>query len=355
MSPENDAEQSRYRAAFENSRDALLLLDRDGYFDCNERAVELFDVESTEACLTYAPWDLAPPTQPDGTDSREAALAHIDRAFETGSAFFEWVHRRPDGATFPTEVKLSRVGHGEHPTVHALVRDISDRRAYQRQITEQRDNLGILNQVLRHDIRNDLQLIVAYAELVAEQSGSDGTREYVDVILNNARHAVELTTTARQTSRVLLSEEDAVTRVNLAASLDSAVGEVRDAYQDAVVTLATPVPPTMVRANEMLDAVFRNLLKNAVQHNDKDRPEVVVSVRETPQAAVVRIADNGPGIPDGQKRTVFGKGETGLDSSGTGLGLYLVETLVDTYDGTITVEDNDPVGSVFTVTVPAAN
>lgn len=63
----------------------------------------------------------------------------------------------------------------------------------------------------------------------------------------------------------------------------------------------------------------------------------------------VRIADNGPGIPDSRKEDIFGKDETGLDSEGTGIGLYLVQSLMDAYDGDVWVEDNDPEGAVFVV------
>jgi signal transduction histidine kinase len=72
-------------------------------------------------------------------------------------------------------------------------------------------------------------------------------------------------------------------------------------------------------------------------------------VTESESAVVIRVADNGPGIPDDQKETVFGKGEKGLDSQGSGIGLYLVQTLVTTYGGSIWIEDNDPEGSVFAV------
>ncbi|ERH06789.1 MAG: histidine kinase-, DNA gyrase B-, and HSP90-like ATPase [Halonotius sp. J07HN4] len=65
----------------------------------------------------------------------------------------------------------------------------------------------------------------------------------------------------------------------------------------------------------------------------------------------VRVADNGPGVPDDERAEIFGKGETGLDSAGTGLGLYLVKTLVSAYDGSVTVRDNDPEGAVFVVTL----
>jgi signal transduction histidine kinase len=104
----------------------------------------------------------------------------------------------------------------------------------------------------------------------------------------------------------------------------------------------------------MLSTVFRNLLDNAVQHNDGPEPEVVVSVDVGEEGARVAVADDGPGIPDGKKAEVFGKGDKGLDSEGTGIGLYLVNSVVTQFGGRVWVEDRkdgdgDPAGSVFLV------
>jgi len=95
-------------------------------------------------------------------------------------------------------------------------------------------------------------------------------------------------------------------------------------------------------------------MKNAIQHNDKPVSEVTVSAAVAADTVTVQVADNGPGVPDDHKAEIFGKGETGLDSAGTGLGLYLVETLVSAYDGSVSVTDNDPEGAVFVVTLPHA-
>ncbi|MFB6284110.1 MAG: sensor histidine kinase [Halobacteria archaeon] len=104
-----------------------------------------------------------------------------------------------------------------------------------------------------------------------------------------------------------------------------------------------------MKANDMVSSVFRNVLKNAVQHNDKDITEIEVTVRETEGEVVVEIADNGPGIPESHREEIFHKTKTGERSEGTGIGLYLVETLVDDYDGEVWIEDNDPEGTIFKI------
>lgn len=100
--------------------------------------------------------------------------------------------------------------------------------------------------------------------------------------------------------------------------------------------------------------MFRNLLQNAILHNDKEIPKVTITATTEEEMVEIRIADNGPGVPDGQKERIFGKGEKGLESAGTGIGLYLVRSLVESYGGDVWVEDNEPEGSVFVVQLPVA-
>ena len=338
---ELEVREQKYRSLFEDTRDALMLLDRDGFLDCNERTIELFGIESVDAFVGYTPWDLSPAIQPDGTDSETAALDHVETAFEEGEALFEWTHERVDGTEFPAEVKLSRFEHQDEPALHALVRDITERKEYERQLEEQRDNLDILNQVLRHDIRNDIQLIMAYAELLETECDGEDLQEYTEVVIESADHAVELTTSARDMADVMLSTDEELEEVDLRSVLESEIREVTSAYPELELLKETTIPQMSVQANSMLGSIFRNLLKNAIQHNDKKTPKAALSVTDRDDTVVVRVADNGPGVPDSQKGAIFGKGEKELDSQGTGMGLYLVETLTESYGGDIWVEDRE--------------
>ncbi|MFW5895919.1 MAG: histidine kinase N-terminal 7TM domain-containing protein [archaeon] len=233
-----------------------------------------------------------------------------------------------------------------------MLRDVTDLKEYERELEEQRDNLEILNQVLRHDVRNDLQLVTAYASLLGDTCETEEAKGHITTIAESAEHAVELTETAREMADVMLSDSAETQQIGLKTTLENEVSEVQSSYPESAITYATPIPSVRITATEMLSSVFRNLLKNAIQHNDKEVAEVTISATEQDETVTVRIADNGPGIPDDQKETIFGKGEKGLDSAGTGMGLFLVETLVTGYNGDIWVEDNDPDGSVFVVELP---
>ncbi|MEA5409680.1 PAS domain S-box protein [Haloarculaceae archaeon H-GB2-1] len=250
------------------------------------------------------------------------------------------------------------------------VQNITERKEYEQQLETQRDNLDLLNQVVRHDIRNDLQLVLAYGELLTDHV-DDAGREFLTKVLESSENAVELTKTAREMADVMVSTDENQHSVRLRHALETELDEIRSAYPEALITVDGGIPNVAVCADDMLDSVFRNLLKNAIQHNDKDTPTVTVSVTKRDDTALVSIADNGPGVSDDVKDDIFGRGEKGLESQGTGIGLYLVQTLVDSYGGNVWVEDrvesvdttssrrktddNHPDGAVFVVELPLAS
>jgi len=123
--------EHRYRNLFEGSRDALSLMDREGFIECNDAVLDLFGVDRREQLVDMEPTDVLPPTQPDGTHSATALADHVDTACVDGETFFEWQFRRPGGENFYAEVKLSRVGVDDGNLLHAHIRDISDRKERQ--------------------------------------------------------------------------------------------------------------------------------------------------------------------------------------------------------------------------------
>ena len=224
--------------------------------------------------------------------------------------------------------------------LEGFITDITERKVYEQQLEQQRSDLDVLNSVLRHDVRNDLQLVVAYAELLTDQLSDPELREYATDIQESADRAVELTKTARDTAEMMLMTEEDYHERNLGDVLTDVIEELQSAHDTAVITVANSLPAVRVLDSGLLESVFRNLLENAIVHNDKDVPEVTVSVTADDETVVVSVADNGPGIPDEQKEAIFAEGEKGLDSEGTGLGLYLVKNVVRMHDGTVWVENS---------------
>lgn len=222
-------------------------------------------------------------------------------------------------------------------------------------VARHREQLELLNRIVRHDIRNDLNVIQGMAELAEDHIDEDGA-DYLATVQRAANDGINLTATARDFVQALNDDTDPdLQPVALTELLQDQIQRTRQAYPEAVIQSdGLPETDVEVQADEMLSSVFRNLLVNAVQHNDKETPHVTVALDETATTVVVSIADNGPGIPDARKDQVFGRGKQGLESSGTGIGLYLVDQLVTQYGGDVWIEDHDPEGSIFKVRLHTA-
>ena len=242
----------------------------------------------------------------------------------------------------------------DEPAVLGYSRDITERTRYERQLETQLENLEVLNQVVRHDIRNDLQLVSAYADIL-DGTLDDRAQGHLDIIKRSAENAVELTTTARDLTKTMLQSDADLRAVSLETRLGEQIERLLAAQPSVSVTTDGTIPSVDVVADDLLEAVFRNVLKNAVQHNDTDHPKIAIAASADADHVTIRIADNGPGIPDERKERVFGRGEQGLESAGTGIGLYLVDTLVERYGGSVRIEDNTPRGAVVVLTLPTAD
>jgi signal transduction histidine kinase len=104
----------------------------------------------------------------------------------------------------------------------------------------------------------------------------------------------------------------------------------------------------------LLHLLVSNLLENALKYSPKDGAVTLALSKKGPQT-ILAVKDNGPGIPDEEKKKIFGKfyrsgQETTRQSKGTGLGLYLCRNIATDHQATIKVADNSPTGSIFTVT-----
>lgn len=258
------------------------------------------------------------------------------------------------GRRIPVELHAQTIPVDGGTGIYGIARDITERTRYEERIERQRDLLELLNQVVRHDLRNDLQVVGTYAELI-EDHVDDEAAEYLARMQESTTNAVEFTATAGDLAEVISDPETERQPIALASALAEQRDEIRELHPDATVELDDDLPDVTVVATEMLGSVFRNLLQNAVQHNDAGTPRVSISVERDGGAVETHIADNGPGIPEGRTEEIFGRGEQGLASSGSGLGLYLARTVVERYDGDIWVENNDPEGSVFVVRLPVAD
>lgn len=122
------ASEQKFRSIYQYSRDALVIADFSGFLDCNRAALELFGYASKEEFCQLHPGSASPRCQPDGETSMSKANLLLRAGIRGRTGVFEWTHCRKDGSVFPTEIRMSPIEWDGKKAVHAVLRDITDRK-----------------------------------------------------------------------------------------------------------------------------------------------------------------------------------------------------------------------------------
>jgi len=214
-----------------------------------------------------------------------------------------------------------------------------------REVTELKDHqqrLSVTNRILRHNLRNELTIILGEAQQLDGNGPGDRIQEA-------ATRLQDVSEKARHIQSSMRFEEGELITHDLVSVVESCLDRHRSEFPAADLTLAAP-GRAFVRTSdcEALATLVRNVVENAVEHNDSDRPRVEVSVREGEETTYLSVADNGPGIPDAEREILDSESETQLNH-GSSLGLWLVYWLVSAMGGSVSFEEREPRGTVVTL------
>ena len=307
--------------------DLVFIVDRTGVVvDCNRAAAETLGATTDDVIgrpLETVAGSLAG-SLPDSTDEY-----HGVDALEL------------DGSVRKYDVQQTLVERpfGDSETRILSLRDVTDR-------TRREQQLDVLNRLLRHNLRNEMNVIRGHTELLSETVED----RHVDRIFETVD-----TITARSDKIGTLTrafDGDGSQTVDLEVTLFDAIETVQAAHPSASIQFEqADASGVVIERGASISLAFEELLSNALEHNDDD-PTVSVSVDEHDEDVTVRIADDGPGIGE-QERTVIEDGrETPLEH-GSGIGLWLVAWIVRTAGGTIEFE-TDGDGTTVLVQLPVA-
>ena len=360
---ERQRELEQYERIVETMDDAALIVDRDWnivYADSD--TLEQADL-TTEQIRGTPAMEVAETffTSQNELDHYETVLQEVfEGDGKTEPLRFEVSVELPDTDGMQ-EYQVSPLVRGDEVAAAVLIaRDITEQKQRETELQTTSEQLEVLNSILRQDIKNDAQTIGLWVEKL-QPAVPETHQDELARLTQATGHIRELTENSRSLIKAVTQGELEAEPVRLDEILQTEVESAQTRFPDAELTVEASLPETVVSANGTLSSVVRNLLNNAVQHNH-GQTRVSARVEQGDGTVHLRVLDNGPGVPDSQKDSIFGKGERGLASEGTGIGLYLVTQLVQSYGGSVWVEDraapsgsdDDHDGAAFVVELPAA-
>ncbi|MGN7613442.1 PAS domain S-box protein, partial [Magnetococcales bacterium HHB-1] len=360
--------ENRFRTFFENSSDAVMLLGRETFLDCNQATLDLFGLKTREAFICKHPSDLSPPTLFD-CDARTLADERIQTALEKGFHLFEWIHRRQDtGEDFPAEVLLTPMELDGKLIVHATVRDISEKKAAEQELLEARDLANAASQAksiflatMSHEIRTPMNAILGMIELLEETELSDTQTWCVRTLNRSGQTLMTLINDILDLSKIEAGQLILEKRtLNLWTFIEETIESFMFTALDKKIELGFQIEPTTPKQVKgditRLRQVLMNLIGNALKFTKEGWVKVNVC-GDRDHCIRFSIQDSGLGIAQKQQEEIF-KPFTQADASttrnygGTGLGLTICQRLVDLMEGEFSLESELGQGSTFTFIVP---
>ena len=222
--------------------------------------------------------------------------------------------------------------------VYAAVRHHSRRAVTAREELEtSNQQLQVLSRVFRHNVRNDLNVVQGYADLLERRLDDERSRECLATIRETTEDMVEISEKLRVIEDA--SPGPVEDRVDLTAVVREAVAELDDDRTDAEVSLDLP-ERAWIRADESVSYPVREVFENAIAHNDDPGRRVRARVETSGTTTRLEVDDNGPGIPEDERAVLRAEEETPL-SHASSIGLWLVKWMCELQGGTVRFDATD--------------
>jgi signal transduction histidine kinase len=241
--------------------------------------------------------------------------------------------------------------------------DATGRRRYIEDLRLARNETDFYVDLMSHDIRNFNQITMGYIELLQlsdRLSAEDSA--YLEKAQKGVTGSNKLIDNIKKVRMIRQFAGKELKRMDLGEILRQDAEAVKTSCPASNIIFSDSVMKERrsVMVDEYVHDIFRHILENAVKYDPHEQKLIEVDASETIEHGcafwIVRIADNGVGVPDDKKRSIFER--ITKTTKGAGLGLSIVSLVVEKYRGRIWVEDRvkgDPTkGSIFTVMLPCA-
>ena len=326
---------SYLKQIFKNSLDILILISIK-----NKKIFQISD--AVEKILGYSPGFLVGKNFdilfPNENTQKEELITDIN----VYGAVFEcqkFLHK--NGNIIAMDLTATMITLNSEKAMFITLRDSTEKEKHKREIKQHKTHIKLVNQIIRHDILNDLAIIQGALNLFK----NDNDEKY----LKEIRRSVENSISIIKNMRLL---EELLEKNNNLWVLDTKkiLKKVIKKYPNIEFNIKGNAN---VLADATLESVFNNVIHNAIVHGKTKKIDIITTKQK--DSVIVEIIDYGIGIDNEIKEKIFKKGFKWGETGNTGLGLYIVKESLKTYDAYITVKDSKFGGARFIINLRRVN
>jgi PAS domain S-box-containing protein len=338
--------EAKYRSLAEQSVQGISILSTDKLLYYNPAFRELVGYTDDELSEMSAEgvWDLIHP------DDREELRKRMeDRiAGRPVTPRYEYRFIRKTGEVRWVESFTSPVEYGGTSAVQTVIVDITGRRKGERELRVAKDRALLYLDLMGHDLAQQLQVILNSAALMRSSVDESNKDSFMEVIGDAIRRCARIIEEAKVTEQLLTIP---MRERKLDESIELTIKAMSKSTESVIFETSFDCHNVVIEADDFLELLLSNIMMNAIEHNPKDEKKVWVDLKEVDIGYIVSIADNGGGVSDSVKNSLF-------DTSRRfgGLGLHTAHYIVEKYNGHISVHDRVPgdstQGAEFRIWIP---
>lgn len=338
---ERERELTRFKEAIEQTGHAVCFTDTDGTLEYVNPAFE---------DLTEYSRDEVQGENPSILQSGEHDDEFYQDMWETITSGQVWegtiIDQRKSGTQYRAHQTIAPVTHeGSTLGFVSVQNEVTDKQL-------RKEHVSVMHRILRHNLRNYLNLIYAHADLLQQSVDTDTQRAHISKITQQAEKLESLSDKIRTGKNTLEQLSPPFETVPVSELYDDVITSLGDEASEATIMLECPSKDP-VYVPERLKPALKELLENALRHTENAAPSITLEVNvdtETERVSLT-VADDGQGIPDVVCKTLKQGKETDLQHL-TGVGFWLVKWIVTALGGTLEIKTDDVTGSQVTLTTP---
>jgi PAS domain S-box-containing protein len=342
---ELQTERIKLKAITDAALDAIVMADSKGTVTFwNPAAERVFGVSRQQA-VGRSFVDFVVPSE-----ARAAVRKGVSEFDTTGThsaleRMFESHAMRSDGVRFPIEMTQAPVATSSGNNVVVVARDITERKLNEALQAQAHRELELYASLLRHDLKNDLGVILSNLEL-AKAGPQAQDQELLDPL-----KSIEAASNRMMETLSIFGRPAETAEIDLLKLVNRVADEAMMAHEGIQIRVKEPSEgmPILIVGSRLFPLVLENIFGNAAIHAGTST-HIEVDIKATSAHAEIVISDDGPGIAREVKGRLF---ERGASTRGGGMGLYLSREVVTSIGGTLDLEEHSALGgAAFKITVP---
>ncbi|PAC30286.1 response regulator [Flectobacillus sp. BAB-3569] len=361
--------EAKFRALYDSTSDAVLVLSQYRCLDCNPAAIRLFGAKSKESLCQKSALDLSASFQKDTENIAETLNEHVLQCLQNQNHQFEWICQKEDtDETFLAEVLLSKLNIEGEQLIQAVVRDITSRKQIEQQLHNAREHAEAASRAkseflanMSHEIRTPLNGVIGFTDLLIRTGLNEMQKQYVSTIHHSAHSLLDVINDILDFSKIEAGKLELSFEHIDVFELGSQVVDLvsYQAHQKDLEVLLhiSPAIPRYLNADAVrLRQILVNLLGNAVKFTHHGEIELKVELVEAVELNhnILRFSVRDTGIGIAQKNIVkifeaFSQEDASVTRrfGGTGLGLTISNKLLSLMGSQLQLESELDKGSTF--------